>query len=152
VPSSPSGGILSPFGWTATASDAYNGTSDPKSLAKECGKAIDQDNLTRWSSGAPQYSGMYYLLDMKASQIFFGLSLTINTMAEPMDYPLMLDVYLSTDGTWPATPASKNVVGSPTIHAKFAGNAAVVARYVKLVITNPNTSSWWGIRELTVEN
>ena len=152
VPSSPSGGILSTLGWTATASDAFNGTADPKSLAKECGKAIDSDTNTRWSSGGSQYAGMYFLLDMKSPQIFFGLGLSINTMSEPMDYPPLVDVYLSNDGAFSAPPAAKSVMGSPLFHVKFAGNGAVVARYVKIVITNPNTAVWWGIRELTVEN
>jgi len=141
VPNAPTGGILVSTTWTATASNSFaNGKP---------GSGIDNDYNTRWSSGTNQYAGMWYLVDMKAPQVFF--SITLDSQDQSTDAPVLFDVYLSINGSFPSTPTVSSVAGTGLTQVSFPGNKAVIARYIKIVLTN-KSNYWWGIREMTVNN
>jgi hypothetical protein len=142
MPTKASGGALVVATWTATASDTF-ANSVPQS-------GIDQRTSTRWSSGADQYPGMWYEIDMKSPQIFFGI--TLDSQDQPGDAPILFDVYLSLDGTF-TTPVVKSIAGDAvTGLAQVPFGSAQIARYVKFVLTNNKPTNWWGFRELTVNN
>jgi len=139
LPIAASGDDLLRTGWTATAS-ASTSNSTPAD-------ALDGDLTTRWSSGTPQVTGMYFEVDMQKPQIFFGFAL--DSLDTPGDAPALFDVYLSLDGSF-TTPALTAQVGMPLTQVTFA--SAQIARYIKIVLSNDKSSNWWGIRELTVSN
>ena len=141
VPSAPSGGALAMTNWTATASDTFS-TAGP-------GSAIDSKGTTRWSSGTEQYPGMWFAFDMKQNQFIFGIDL--DTQDQASDAPALLDVYLSTDGNF-STPILKSVTSGADGLTHISFGKALVARYVKLVLTKGKSPSWWGIEELSVFN
>jgi hypothetical protein len=144
VPNSPSGGTLDMTDWIATASDVAG--------SSKASFGIDNKFSSRWASGTAQYSGMSFVVDMMKPQIFFGLSL--DSQDQVGDCPALFDVFLSMTSSFPATPTLKSVVGTPLTDLTFPGNKAVVARYVKFVLTSgkPPDNPWWGIRELAVKN
>jgi hypothetical protein len=141
LPTTPSGGALVMSTWTATASDTFANSSP--------GSGIDNKSTTRWSSGVPQYTGMWFSFDMKAPQIFF--SLTLDSQDQPSDTPILFDVYLSMDGTF-STATAKSIAGDASGLTQVPLGGAQIARYVKIVLTNNKPASWWGIRDLTVNN
>jgi hypothetical protein len=110
---------------------------------------IDNSLNTRWSSGAAQYSGMWFLIDMQSPQIFFGI--TLDTQDQPQDSPALFDVYLSMDGTF-TTPIVTHVAGSALTVVAFPSKKAVIARYIKLVLAQAKSTAWWGMREITVND
>lgn len=137
VPTAPTGSVLPPTTWTATASHD-EGPDSPK-------KGIDSNLSTRWGTGTGQASGMWYQVDMQKPQIFF--SMTLDTLND--DGPNLFNVYLSQNGTtW--TLAKMNVVGTASTKVDFG--TAQVARYVKFELTNNKPGSWWTMRELYVAN
>lgn len=142
VPTSPSGGVISQAGWVATASNSDS--SFPPNLA------IDSLMSTRWDTGAAQVSGMWYQVDLGKSQIFF--SLTLDTTNRSGDAAQLFDVYLSLTPTFPSTPTVTGVTALPQNKVTFPGNQAVVARYVKFVLTKNYPQSHWSIQELTAGN
>ena len=150
VPAAPSGGSLDTTGWVATASNTYGG--DAPTTALSLASAIDGSNNTRWSSGYPQYSGMYFQIDMKQPQYFFGV--TMDTQDQADDFPDLYDVYLSNDGVFTnaSIPVIKSATGSALAQLPFPGTQALVARFIRIVVTASKPSKWWGIRELTVRD
>jgi hypothetical protein len=142
VPTAPTGGVIDPTNWIATASDTAS--SYPTK------NGIDGKLTTRWSSGAVQYAGMWYQVDMAKPQIFF--SLTVDVTNYSGDAPWLFDVYLSLTPTFPATPTVKGVAGGPVSKVTFPGDEAVVARYVKIVLAQNKPQSAWTIQELSAGN
>ncbi|MEO6598785.1 MAG: discoidin domain-containing protein [Polyangiaceae bacterium] len=142
VPVAPSGGVISQAGWVATASDTAS-ASTPK-------LGIDSNLASHWTSGRVQSSGMWYLLDMGKPQIFFSLTLDDTNISG--DSAQLFDVFLSLTSTFSATPTVKGVAGSPSTKVTFPGNRAVVARYVKFVLTQNFPQASWSIQELTAGN
>jgi len=139
VPKAATGGALVRTGWTATATNSTSNSTPAD--------ALDGNLSTRWSSGAAQYSGMTYTLDMQSPRVFFGF--TLDSVDSPGDGPALFDVYLSLDGTFPTPPGpvQKGLVGMDLTTVTFKD--AQVARYIKIVLTQ-GKSNWWGIRELNV--
>jgi hypothetical protein len=123
-------------GWTATAS-ATNGTEVPA-------RALDGNTSTRWSTGAPQTNGQWFLLDTTASRAF--TQITLDAASSTTDYPRGYQVFVSSDG-----------VNFGSAIATGAGTGALVTisfpsqtgRYIKIVQTGSATS-WWSIAELNV--
>lgn len=140
VPAAPSGGVLAQSGWLATASDSDSAFSP--SLG------IDGNLSTRWDSGKAQYSGMWYEVDLGKPQIFF--SVTLDDTNRSGDAAQLFDVYLSLTGVFPATPTIQGVSVLPRNTVTFPGNHAVVARYVKFVLSKNYPQSHWSIQELTI--
>jgi hypothetical protein len=93
---------------------------------------------------------MFYRVDMGKPQIFFNLTLDANDF--PADAPGLFDVYLSLTTSFPATPTVKSVTGTAVTKVTFPGNQAVVARYVKIVLSQNKSLSWWSIQELSAGN
>ena len=139
VPNAPAGSVLPSNNWIATASATFGGSNPSYGI---------DGTSKNWSSGNPQVSGMWYAVDMLKPQIFF--SITLDTQDAPTDAPILFDVYLSLDGTY-TTPIVSGLAGTPLMTINFPSNKAVVARYIKLVLTN-GKSNWWGIQELSVNN
>ncbi len=142
VPKAPSGGVLAQSGWIASASDSDS------AFAPSLGS--DGNLSTRWDSGKAQSSGMWYEVDLGKPQIFF--SVTLDDTNRSGDAAQLFDVYLSLTPTFPATPTVQGVSALPRNTVTFPGNRAVVARYVKLVLSKNYAQSHWSIQELTLGN
>ncbi|MET0793159.1 MAG: discoidin domain-containing protein [Polyangiaceae bacterium] len=140
VPTAPSGGMVSQAGWVATASDNTSTAN----------LGIDNNLSTHWTSAAKQTVDMWYQVDMGKPQIFF--SLTIDDTNLSGDAPQLFDVYLSLSPTFPSAPTVSAVAGLPKTKVSFAGNQAVVARYVKVVLRKNYPQNAWSIQELTASN
>ena len=134
VPSAPTGSVLARDGWSAKASDSY-ADDNPNEVLDSTGG--------RWTSGTAQKAGMWLEVDMGKLQTFFSVELTCTEA--PADAPAQFDVYLSADGKYGAPAAT--VYGDTISTAKF--DTARLARYVKVVLTQPKTK-WWSINELNV--
>jgi hypothetical protein len=135
VPNAPTGVALGRDGWSAKASDSYP-DDDPHEVLDSVGG--------RWTSGTPQKSGMWLEVDMGELRTFFSVVLTCDEA--PLDAPVRFDVYFSVDGKYGA-PAASGLYGGSVSTAKF--DTARLARYVKIVLTQPSTK-WWSINELNV--
>jgi O-glycosyl hydrolase len=123
-------------GWTATASDESPWPNDALS------HMLDGDALSRYSSGASQYDGMWVQVDMGAEKTFSRIELDSGPNAD--DYARSADVYVSGNGADWTKVASIVGDGSPVQSAQFASQTA---RYLKVVNTG-SAGNWWSIAEL----
>lgn len=140
VPAAPTGMQLSREGWDADGSDTY-----PDDDYDEILDAVGG----RWTSGKPQYPGMWIEVDMGKLQTFFSIVLTCDEA--PADNPARFDVYLSVDGKYGA-PVKSPVYGGNSANgtattASF--DTAQLARYVKIQLTQ-DKSKWWSINQFLV--
>jgi hypothetical protein len=135
VPSQPTGKALSRMGWSAKASDTYPDDKPNEVLDSSGG---------RWTSGTPQYDGMWFEVDMGTLQTFFKVVLKCEEA--PLDVPQKFDLYLSQDGKYGA-PARPGQFGKPLSEVAF--DTAQVARYVKFVLRQSSTK-WLSIDEIQV--
>jgi hypothetical protein len=135
VPKTVTGEVLNRETWDATASDTYAGTSTDN--------ALDGDPMSVWSSGTPQYPGMWFLVDMREPQVFFGIELMVAPTS--VDFGALLRVSSSVDGTT-FTELRTDVKGANELKIHFP--TARYARYLKLEALE--TGHWWRIDELTV--
>jgi hypothetical protein len=140
VPETPSGQPLSSASWKLSSSEAQtqSGTSS----------AFDGVDGTAWSSGKPQYSGMYVDLDLGAPRIFFKALLKVTAAPYGEDFPGRIDVYVSSDGNF-GEPTLVGQQGNQWLWCDF--QTAQVARYLRFQITEPKSVSW-SIGELQILN
>jgi beta-glucosidase len=128
--------LLSPTGWTATAS-ATGGSDSP-------GKAIDGSLSTRWSSGTPQTNGQWFQLDMLQQRSVNKV--TMNSDGSSSDYARGYQIFISNStSSWGNAVAS----GTGTAALVTATFPAATGRYLKIVQTG-SASNWWSIAELQV--
>ena len=129
----PSAHPLDRSGWSASASVSHSG--EPPS------NALDGVFSTRWSTGQPQSSGIWFQVDMGKAQSFSSIALDCG--ASGGDYPRGYQVFVSNDGsTWGNAIASGQGTSGYTV-VTFAKQSA---RYVKVVLT-ASSGSWWSIDE-----
>jgi hypothetical protein len=157
-------GALVRAGWTAVAMPdhvpaAMTNPQTNESLVTS--NAFDGNNGTRWATGVFQSTltfPLYFTLDMKAVTTVSRITLYAGN-ADRNDYPFMMDVSFSTDGTnfttvvmghAPAPPAS----GIDTITIP---GTAPPTQYIQLKATAPRTAAnsggnnyWWAIGEMNV--
>jgi hypothetical protein len=125
--------------WKATASESSVSPANPPALA------IDGVASTRWSSGATQVGGEWFLLDLGARAAHLT-QVVLDSSGSPDDQPLKYKLEVSDDGQSYALVCTGT--GAPTTVIKFVDTAA---RYVRITQTgsDPN-ANWWSIQELTL--
>jgi F5/8 type C domain len=139
VPTTATGQVLSPLKWSASASDTF----DPKTTAPKL--AIDGIAGTNWISGTDQAPGLWFLVDMGATQAFFSLEIDCN---DSLDAPVAIDVAFSNDGTFDAKPVKENYATTDRVVITFP--VAQVARYIKITLAQ-GKNRWWRIDEIRVK-
>ncbi|MEK3785704.1 discoidin domain-containing protein [Paenibacillus sp. FSL K6-1230] len=103
--------------------------------------AIDGNGRTRWDTGSAQRSGVFYQVDLGATQVISRLLL--DTTASEGDYPRAYDVQVSADGKqWTKVASGKGSGAQEDI--SFASSRA---RYLKITLTG-TASNYWSIHEL----
>jgi Glycosyl hydrolase catalytic core/F5/8 type C domain len=127
---------LSRAGWVASASNT-SGTDVPSN-------ALDGNTATRWSTGAAMNNGMWFEVDMAASQTFDEI--TIDAASSTNDYARGYQVFVSADGTNFGSAIATGTGGAALITVQFPTQSA---RYIKVVQTGA-ASDWWSIAELNV--
>lgn len=131
VPLNPAGQPLSQSSWTIETSE----------VATEMGteQAIDGDVSTSWTSGKPQYAGMYVQLDLGQPRYFFKALLRVTAPPYENDFPARLDVYISNDGVF-GEPVQSSVQGNQ--YTWFDFPSAQVGRYVRFELAQDGQRSW----------
>jgi hypothetical protein len=125
--------------WNATASESSVNPPNPPALA------IDGMASTRWSTGATQVGGEWFLLDLGARAAHLT-QVVLDSSGSPDDQPLNYKLEVSDDGK------SYSLVCTGT------GAAMTVitfvdtpARYIRITQTGSDPdANWWSIQELTL--
>ena len=125
--------------WKATASESSVNPPNPPALA------IDGMASTRWSTGATQVGGEWFLLDLGARAAHLT-QVVLDSSGSPNDQPLKYKLEVSDDGK------SYSLVCTGT------GAAMTVitfvdtpARYIRITQTGSDPdANWWSIQELTL--
>ncbi|MNF87815.1 Sialidase precursor [compost metagenome] len=125
------------FGWTVTANPTGSDTAS---------NMLDNNLLTRWSTGAAQTAGQYFTVDMGASQTFSQIVMDTNGSS---DYARGYEVYVSNNGSTWGSPIASGIGSGPTIVVNFA---AQTARYIKVVQTGTALANYWSVHEFNVSN
>jgi F5/8 type C domain len=129
-----SGTALDRAKWVASASTPYSSANAPA-------HALDGNLSTRFSSNEYQAVGMYFEVDLGSAQAFDELEMLVPN--SPGDYARGFVVEVSATGTsWTAVTGctgtgTSEVVSFPT----------QTAQYVRVVLTQVDTSYWWSIDE-----
>ncbi len=124
-------------GWIATASDS-SPDSDPTSV-------LDRTAPKTWTSGLGQRVGMWFEIDMRKPQIFYGVDL--KNESAPDDAAALMDIYTSLDGTFDEPPIASGLFGCALTSATF--QEPQQARYIRLVVSEAK-NSWWTIDSIVV--
>ncbi|CAA9337513.1 CBM32 / CBM47 [uncultured Microcoleus sp.] len=127
--------------WSATASSSADG--DPPS------NAIDNNYASRWSTGAPQTPGQFFVIDMAAPQTFNSVVIDSGNLSYENDFPRSYAVYVSNDGTTWGNPVA---TGNGTSNLTTSTFAPQTARYIKIEQTGMEAYYWWSIHDLTVHH
>jgi hypothetical protein len=136
-------------GWVATAlptpPSGLDGISDAELLPQY---AIDGDLTTRYSSGATAAAGDYFQVDLGATAMVSGITVS-ESVGDVADVARGYTVEVSTDGIAWTTVAS---CGLPAQRVEVVNWAAVRARYVRYTntVTIVNNTTWFAINELDV--
>jgi glucosylceramidase len=154
------GGALATFVWPAGAvpDDGHrlldlHGATAAASEGADAGRAIDDDAVTRWTTGAAQHPGQTLTVDLGTTRDIGRVALDTGAITEAAvnwgpgqpsgDYPRGLQVSTSADGTTWSAPVSATGSGQITTVDLTAGPA----RYVRLVQTG-SSGSWWSVADL----
>jgi len=153
------GGAYVRAGWTAVAMPDHVAPAQTNPRSNESldsSNAFDGMNGTRWATGVFQSTltfPLFFTVDMKQAMTVGRITLFAGTQ-DTGDYPVQMDVLVSTDGVnfttavaahRPQPPAS----GIDTINI----NPPVVAQWIQLKATTgqPATNNrWWAIGEMNV--
>jgi hypothetical protein len=126
-------GLLSRTGWVASSSSSN--APDPPA------NAIDGNIGSRWSTGANQFPGQWFQVDMGASNILNAI--VLNCGGSSGDYPRGFQVYLSKDGSnWGTAVAAG--IGATVTTISFPAQAA---RLIRVTQTGSSPANWWSIAE-----
>lgn len=128
--------------WKASASKSSLSTETP-SLYNPPVQAIDGMATTRWSTGAPQTGGEWFIVDLGGVAAHLT-QIALDTGGHPADYPVSYKLEASTDGSSYAFVTSGS--GSSQTTIKFSDKPA---RYLKITQTG-SSASWWSIHELSI--
>jgi hypothetical protein len=125
--------------WLATASESSVSPSNPPALA------IDGVATTRWSTGATQVGGEWFLLDLGARAAHLT-QVVLDASLNPGDQPLKYKLEVSDDGKTYALVCTGT--GASTTTIKFVDTPA---RYIRITQTGSAAdANWWSIQELTL--
>jgi hypothetical protein len=124
-------------GWSAGSN-----TNSPAGDAPA--NAIDGNINTRFSSEAPQAPGMWFQVNMGATQNVNQIEM--NSGPSTTDYAAGYNVEVSTDGSTFTSVATGTGTSSPETVTFAAQNA----QYIRVVLTASTQTPWWSIAEFTV--
>jgi F5/8 type C domain len=111
----------------------------------EAARAADGNDLTDWSSGVPQSSGMTFDVDVKQPRFIYRI--TADTHASPNGIGRDVSIYRSADAVnWEYVAAVNNDVTGVSPDYRFE---PVRARYFRLRLTKASRD-WWSIHEIRV--
>ena len=127
-------GAMNRQGWTATSND-NNGAAQ---------LALDSNESTRWTSGASQTPGMYFIVDMKTINTVDQI--VLDATPSPGDSPVGYDVYISSDSVNWTGPVAAGA-GAPGMTLILFSSE--IGRYIKIVQTG-SQGNWWSIHEFYV--
>jgi aryl-phospho-beta-D-glucosidase BglC (GH1 family) len=122
-------------GWAASASSTEAGGSPAN--------ALDGSTGTRWSTGAAQAGGQWFMVDMKTPRTFNQVSFDAGPSMG--DYPASYTIQASNNNTSWRTIAS----GAGHDQDTIVQTTFQTARYIK-IIQNGSKGNWWSIAELNV--
>jgi glucosylceramidase len=154
------GGALATFVWPSSAAldDGHrlldlHGATVVASEGADAGRAVDDDAVTRWTTGAAQHAGQTLTVDLHTTRDVGRVALDTGALTEADvnwgpgqpsgDYPRRLQVSTSTDDTTWSAPVSATGSGQITTVDLTGGPA----RYVRLVQTG-SSQSWWSVADL----
>lgn len=143
APRVPSGKLLPPNNWRASASDQH-----PDAPAAN---AIDGLDETSFISGRDQTAGMWFELDMLKTQSVSSIQIDCNDAAscdDPADneLPGAIDIAFSDTGNWAeAQPVLSNQVVAA--HAVVTLPQVGMGRYMRITLTQ-GKARWWRMDEL----
>ncbi|MEO3867395.1 discoidin domain-containing protein [Nonomuraea sp. B12E4] len=124
-------------GWTATAS------------AGNAALALDGDDSTRWTTGAPMSGAEWLRVDLGAVSRFNRVAFNHTDFAAG-DHPRVFQVEVSSNGSsWTSVATGAGSTAKPVTTADFA---PVTARYVRVRQTGGPVGDWWSVGEFNVFN
>ena len=129
--------LLGRGGWSATAS-SQSGADQPDN-------AFDADTGSRWSTGATQTPGQWFLIDL-GDVVSVDRLVLATSAAQPFDYPRAYEVRVSDDGISFSDPIASGA-GSATTDIALGDTTA---RYLRIEQTGSDDSRWWSIYDATV--
>jgi hypothetical protein len=129
--------------WAVSASSSTSGTSTDAAL-----NSIDNDDVSRWSSGRYQDGTDWFKVDFGGLVTMSNLTLT-NGAYDPNDYPGSVALYGSTDGVTFSSVAFATASGAPQTVVTFPTQTL---RAVKLKqVGTANRTHYWSIHELDTD-
>ena len=128
--------------WKATASKSSL-SMNPPSLYNPPAQAIDGTTSTRWSSGAKQVGGEWFLVDL-GSKAAHLTQVVLDTAKDSADLPVSYTLELSTDGTNFTSVATG--AGAVITTITFADTPA---QYLRITQTGAGVT-WWTIHEFSI--
>ncbi len=108
--------------------------------------AIDGDPKTRWTTGAPQSPGQWFMLDLGWETPV--RKLVLDTTASPGDYPRGYEVYVSNNPKQWGKPVATGKGTTKVVEITFKPTRG---RYLRIVQTGSHEGLYWSIHELKVE-
>jgi hypothetical protein len=123
-------------GWTASSN-----TNSPAGDAPA--NAIDGNVNTRFSSEAPEAPGMWFQVNLGASQTFNQIQL--NAGPSTTDYAAGYNVEVSANGS----TFTSVTTGTGTSSPQTISFATQTAQYIRVVLTASTQTPWWSIAEFT---
>jgi glucosylceramidase len=130
-----------------------HGATASASEGADAGNAIDDDAVTRWTTGAAQHPGQTLTVDLGTRREVGRVALDTGAITEAAvnwgpgqpsgDYPRRLRVSTSTNGTSWSAPVTATGAGQITT-VDLPGSRA---RYVRFEQTG-TSGSWWSVADL----
>ena len=113
---------------------------------KDVAKALDGNDVTRWSSNKPQSPGMWFEIELPAAADVAGVVLDCTKSAN--DYPRGYKVELSNDGSAWDKPILQGQGNNSVTELLFP--KAVNTRFIRITQTGEAKGTFWSIHELQV--
>jgi len=114
--------------------------------AADADKAFDNNDRSRWSTGAHQKPGQWFQLDLGWPCTVSGIKLDAARSAS--DFPRAFEVYLSNDGDRWGKPVAEGRGTEGTTAIAFKSQKT---RYIKIVQTGSVEGKYWSIHEISVK-
>jgi len=113
---------------------------------EDCGKAIDGDDTTRWTSGKPQVPGMWFQIELPVETEIAGL--VLDYAKSGGDYPRGYTVQFSKDGTAWDKPVFQGE--GPRSMMELILPKPAKTKFIRINQTGSAKGTYWSIHELQV--
>jgi hypothetical protein len=113
---------------------------------KDVAKALDGNDVTRWSSNKPQSPGMWFQIELPAVTDVAGVVLDCTKSAN--DYPRGYKVELSNDGVAWDKPILQGQGNNSVTELLFPKPAKI--KFIRITQTGEAKGTFWSIHELQV--